>query len=384
MKARLFVVVLLAAAAVAAWLLWPRPAGEADGFTLQGLLGGQAEGYARAEAVRPFAFPADHGPHPDYRSEWWYLTGNLFTPEGRRFGFQFTVFRFALAPQPRGGQSAWATRQAYMAHFTLTDLASGRFHAFERFSRGGAGLAGAQADPFRVWLEDWALAGRGDPWPWQLRAAAEQVGLALRLAPAQPPVLQGQEGLSRKGPERGNASYYYSYPRLQATGEVRLVGERLPVKGSVWLDREWSTSALSPELAGWDWFALQFEDGGELMIYQLRGEQGGSSPFSAGTYVPPQGPPRRLTAREFELEALESWTSPNTGVSYPARWRLRIPDLAADLEVRAALADQELDLAVRYWEGAVDVSGKLQGRQAEGVGYMELTGYGGGAAVRAE
>lgn len=374
---------LLAAALV--YLLWPRTAPTPqEGFSLQGLLGGEAAGFARAQAEREFQFPADHGPHPDFRNEWWYVTGNLQTPQGRRFGFHFTIFRFALAPEPRGGDSAWATRQAYMAHFAVTDAENGRTYAAERFSRGAAGLAGAQTQPFAVWLEDWRLQAEGDPFPWQLRVKEETVGLALSLAPRKPPVLQGQAGLSQKGPELGNASYYYSLPRLAAAGELRLGEEVFEVSGSAWLDREWGTSALGPDLAGWDWFALQLDNGAELMLYQLRRKDGTSSPFSAGTYVPPQGPPRRLTAEDFRLQVLERWTSPATGVSYPTRWRLTIPELNAQLAVAPVIADQELDLSVRYWEGAVDVDGRMAGAEVGGVGYMELTGYGGGDSPRTE
>jgi predicted secreted hydrolase len=378
------VVVLVLLAAVLAFLLWPRPpsAPASEGFSLQGLLGGDASGYARAASPRPFQFPADHGPHPDYRSEWWYLTGNLRSADGRRFGFQFTVFRSALSPAERGGESAWATRQAYMGHFAVTDVEGGTIYGFERFSRGATGLAGAQAQPFRVWLEDWQLAG-DDGFPWTLHAAEDDVGLTLRVVPRKPLVLQGDQGLSQKGPEPGNASYYYSYTRLAAEGELRLGDRRFEVEGTAWLDREWSTSALSPDLAGWDWFALQLDDGSDLMLYRLRSRQGEASPFSAATYVPPSGTPVHLGADDFRVEPVAYWISPETGTRYPVQWRLQIPSLAIDLNVAAAVADQELDLAVRYWEGAVDVSGHLGDRRTKGVGYMELTGYGAGDAARA-
>lgn len=373
--------VLLLAAVV--YALWPRPVERAaQGFSLQGLLGGEAAGYAHAESARRFRFPADHGAHPDYRSEWWYLTGNLATEDGRRFGFQFTVFRFALSPQPRPGRSAWGTRQAYMAHLAVTDVETGRFYAFERFGRGALGLAGAQADPFRVWLDDWQLSAHDNAVPGRLQAEEGKVGLRLTLVPRKPLVLQGEQGLSRKGPERGNASYYYSYSRLAAAGEVRLGDTSFAVSGSAWLDREWSTSALSPELAGWDWFALQLDDGSELMLYRLRTQTGEASPFSAGTYVPPQGPPQHLPAAAFRLTATAHWTSPSTGTRYPVGWQLRIPALDTELAVSAAVPGQELDLSVRYWEGAVDVVGRLRERSVRGMGYMELTGYGTDGSVR--
>lgn len=379
---RLGPVVLLATVAlVAAYLIWPVPTDDGEeGFSLQNLLGGSPSGYAQADVVRQFDFPADHGPHPDFRSEWWYVTGNLRSRDGRRFGFQFTLFRFALAPHAVARRSDWGTRQAYMAHFAVTDAASGRIHAFERFSRGALGLAGAELDPVRVWLDDWQLGGNGDAFPAMLTAAEDDVALRLSLAPRKPLVLQGEDGLSRKGPEPGNASYYYAYTRLGARGELRLGGQEFAVEGTAWLDREWSTSALSPGVEGWDWFALQLDDGSDLMVYRLRTGQGGASPFSAATYVSPDGTVRRLAADEFELTPVGHWLSPATGVRYPVRWRLRIPKLTTDLGVAAVFDDQELDLSVRYWEGAVDVDGSVNGRQVDGVGYMELTGYGAGGA----
>ncbi|HEX5514725.1 MAG TPA: lipocalin-like domain-containing protein [Gammaproteobacteria bacterium] len=376
--AALFVVAL----AAIAYGLWPRSQQQAGGgFSVQGLLGGNLQGYARADAVRPFSFPADHAAHPDYRSEWWYLTGNLQADDGRRYGFQFTIFRLALAPEPRVGTSAWGTRQAYMGHFAITDISAGRIHAFERFSRGALGLAGAEAEPVvRIWLDDWQLAAaQGDSFPWLLQAAEGDTALQLRLTPRKPLVLQGEQGLSRKGPEPGNASYYYSYTRLAADGELSLGGQRLKVTGSAWLDREWSTSLLSPEVRGWDWFSLQLEDGSELMLYRLRTASGIVEAFGAGIYVPADGPPQRLSGQDFLLEPTAHWTSPHTKTRYPTGWRARVPALGAELAITAATADQELDLSVRYWEGAVDVAGRLGKQPVKGVGYMELTGYGSGS-----
>lgn len=358
------------------WLRYQAPA--EDGFSVQGLLGGELEGYARADRIRPLRFPADHGAHPDYRSEWWYLTGNLEDESGRRYGFQFTIFRLALSPQPRPGPSAWGTRQAYMGHFAVTDVAAGKIHAFERFSRGALGLAGGQAQPFRVWLDDWELrAQEGQAWPWLLQATEDGVGLQLQLEARKPLALQGEQGLSRKGPEPGNASYYYSFTNLAAAGELRLGEQRLKVSGSAWLDREWSTSLLSPDVQGWDWFSLQLKDGSELMLYQLRTKDGIAEEFGAGLLVPASGAPRLLSGQDFQLEPIGHWTSPKTKTTYPTAWRVRLPSLQGELQVIAATPDQELDLSVRYWEGAVDVRGRLGQQAVQGVGYMELTGYGG-------
>lgn len=340
------------------------------------LLSGDGSGFARALAPRPFAFPADHGPHPEYRNEWWYFTGNLATPAGRRFGFQLTFFRTALSARPAARDSAWASNQVYMAHFALSDVDGGRFYAFERFSRGALGLAGAEAAPFRVWLHDWSAAGgEQEALPTRLRAAQGGAAIDLLLAVGKPVVLQGEAGLSRKGPEAGNASYYYSHTRLPTTGSVRVGEETFAVAGNSWLDREWSTSALGEELEGWDWFALQLDDGREVMFYRLRRRDGASDPLSAGTVVAADGTSRSLGAADCQLAVVDRWRSPRGGTFYPARWRLRLPAEDIDLEVTPLLADQELDLSVRYWEGAVSVRGTSAGRPIAGRGYVELTGY---------
>jgi len=245
--------------------------------------GGDLSGFARALEPREFAFPADHGPHPDFRNEWWYLTGNLETATGRRFGYQVTFFRIALAPEDPAAQprrSGWATRQVWMAHVALSDAANRRHREHERFARGAAGLAGAQASPFRVWLEDWQLQARGEgkDGVWELQIETANFGLELALDPEKPIVLQGDAGLSRKSAEPGNASFYYSIPRLTTAGNIRVGNEELAVTGLSWLDREWSTSALTAQQSGWDWFALQLDDGRDLMYYQMRRTDGRSTP----------------------------------------------------------------------------------------------------------
>jgi predicted secreted hydrolase len=209
----------------------------------------------------------------------------------------------------------------------------------------------------------------------RITAAAGDIALDLILEQGKPPVLHGEAGLSRKGPEPGNASYYYSLTSMPTRGTIRAGGRLHAVQGASWMDREWSTSALSQGIAGWDWFALQLDDGTELMLYQLRREEGGAAPHSAGSFIGPGGDGRSLSADAFSIEALAEWRSPTDGTRYPARWRVRVPQLDIDLAVSPVLAEQELNLAVRYWEGAVDVSGTRDGRQVTGVGYVELTGY---------
>ena len=340
--------------------------------------GGEA-GFARAREPRPFRFPEDHGPHPEHRTEWWYITGNLEGPGNEPYGFQFTLFRSTLDPKPRESVSAWATNQVYMGHLALTDGASRTFRAFERFSRGGLGLAGAQARPFRVWLEDWVLEETGFSadaiFPIRLEAGEGETKLSLLLTPAKPMVLQGEDGLSQKGSEPGNASYYYSYTRLETEGTVSVQGKEVPVRGLAWMDREWSTSALSQGQVGWDWFALQLSDGTDLMYYQLRLEDGTADPLSKGVLVDEAGGSRLLSSEMVDLTVQNRWRSSLDGTEYPSGWRLEIPDEGIDLQVTPLIPDQELELTFRYWEGSVTVRGTVDGRPVDGRGYVELTGY---------
>src|SRR6266545_3298811 len=333
-------------------------------------------GFARATAPREFVFPQDHGPHPEYAIEWWYYTGNLDTAQGLHFGYQLTFFRIGLTPTPVARASDFATSNIYMAHFALTDVASQKFYAFERFSRGAAGLAGAQGQPFRVWLEDWEVAGAGaDGLPMRLQAAQDGVVIDLTLAGGKPIVLQGDHGLSQKSDEPGNASYYYSLTRMPTRGTIRVGAETNDVVGLSWMDREWSTSALGPNAVGWDWLAVQLSDGRELAYARLR-NAAGATIYSDGTLVDPAGSTRRLAPSEVALEATGEWTSPRSGGRYPSGWRLRVPSQALDLTLTPYLADQELALTTAYWEGAVRIEGSAAGAPISGNGYVELTGYG--------
>lgn len=365
-----------------AWLLAacdaPQPPGEGVSATLRQ---GDTAGFERVQAVRPFVFPADHGPHPDYRDEWWYVTGNLDGPEGRRFGFQITFFRHGLRRGRRPGASRWAGQDAWMAHFALSDVAGQRYTSFQRISREAVGLAGARAEPFKVWLDDWrieALPGRANV--WRLQARQDGYALDLELEPGKPPVLQGDRGLSQKSAEPGNASYYYSMTRLAARGSVALSGVSLPVTGLAWLDREWSTSMLAPDQAGWDWFALQLNDGNDLMYFRMRRKDGSDDPLSSGAVFDADGVSRHLAREDVALETLDHWRSPG-GYAYPSGWRLTLRPTGQRLAVRPALADQEFRHDARYWEGAVDVLDADTGRPL-GRGYVELTGYAPGAVEK--
>jgi predicted secreted hydrolase len=338
----------------------------------------QSQGYLSAQGPTPLIFPSDHGPHPDYQNEWWYYTGNLATDDGRQFGYQLTFFRRALIPPSLRSEreSAWATDQVYMAHFALTDVDASRYQAYERFGRGAAGLAGAQASPYQVWLEDWSVREL-EPGVHRLQAVQDDMAIDLRLSDLKGPILQGDRGYSQKGPEPGNASYYYSLTRLASNGTVRVGKTAYTVDGFSWMDHEYSTNALGPKLVGWDWFSIQLDNGGELMVYQFRREDETIDPYSSGTFITPDGRTLRLSSEEFQVSVGATWRSPRSGATYPSQWKIRVPTADLVLEILPHLADQELNVSFTYWEGAVKVVGEQAGKSLNGNGYVELTGYAG-------
>lgn len=339
---------------------------------------GDNAGYERVTDARPFRFPADHGPHPRYRNEWWYFTGNLHARDGEHFGYQLTFFRFALSPQPLPVKaSAWRSNQLYLAHFAITDVEGARFHAFEHRSRAALAIAGSQAEPFAIWVDDWSARSEAGRFAPHLHARDGAFGVDLSLTAAKPVVLQGDRGLSQKGAQPGNASYYYSLTRLPTSGTITIDGRVLNVEGASWMDREWSTSALEPNQIGWDWFSLQLDDGRELMFYRMRHQdKAESDPHSAGILVAQDGSSTRLDHDAVQIEELSRWRSSHSDVSYPSHWRLRVESADLDLEIEPRLADQELQLSVRYWEGAVRVRGRNGNKKISGEGYVELVGYG--------
>ncbi|GIL14714.1 MAG: carotenoid 1,2-hydratase [Chloroflexota bacterium] len=339
-------------------------------------------GFARADAPYNWQFPLDFGAHPAFQTEWWYYTGNLKTADGRHFGYQFTIFRRALAPPSSpvtltGGEtSEWRADQIYMAHFALSDVAGGRYFHQQRFSRGSAGLAGATTEPvYRVWLEDWQVVAL-EPAARRTRiyAHADDFGVELVMDQLKPPALHGDNGLSPKSDEPGSASYYYSLTRLKTAGEIVVNGETFQVSGASWKDHEFSTSALGADAQGWDWFGLQLDDNRELMLGQIRMTDGSREPAFGGLLVEADGSTRYLSAEDFSIETTATWTSPHTGAVYPAGWNIAINTGAEQLAINLTplLADQELHGGggVDYWEGAVAISGG-----AAGYGYAELTGY---------
>ena len=340
------------------------------------ILSTKNESFARVYKPRTFVFPQDHGAHPEYRIEWWYFTGNVQTKTKRKFGYELTFFRFALTPEQIKTPSVWRDNQMYMAHFALTDVNDKKFYVDERTSRAGNGLAGASSDHYHVWLHNWkAEAINGNDSNIQLTAKSDDFSIALQLKTQKKVALQGVDGLSQKSPEPGNASYYYSYTRMATTGHIQIKQKSYEVNGTSWMDREWSSSALSKEQSGWDWFALQLSDNSELMFYQLRRKDGSISLTSSGAVFHADDSKTDLNLSEVEIKVLDQWISPHTQISYPSKWQLLIPKLGIELTVTPLINDQELNVRYRYWEGAVNVTGEKQGQAILGQGYVELTGY---------
>lgn len=384
---RLLVLALVLILAAATWAVWPRSTGEVRASLVAQAAPAGAAGFARAAPDQPLAFPRDQGPHDDFQTEWWYYTGNLESETGEHFGYQLTFFRRALIPPDQRSPRAsdWAADQVYMAHFALTDVSGNRHQSFEKLSRGAGGVAGAQANPFRVWLEDWSVTAdsttRSDAAYRQpsaaLRAEADGITLDLRLDDARGPILQGDRGYSQKGSEPGNASYYYSLTRMPTAGRLTLDGKTYTVSGLSWMDHEYSTSALGQEQAGWDWFSIQLDNNTELMVFQLRRGDGAVDAFSSGTFVAADGSTVHLGPEDFKVAPTGRWRSPRTGGEYPSGWRVTVPRLNLSLDVTPYIADQEMQVSYVYWEGAVRVTGNAGGQPVGGNGYVELTGYAG-------
>jgi predicted secreted hydrolase len=336
-------------------------------------------GFALADAPRRFEFPQDHGPHPRFRQEWWYLTGQLQGEAGASFGFELTVFRLALRPPDTAAAaplSAWPARQVYAAHFAITDVGRRRFFNATRYARDALGLAGASAQPFELHVADWSVTQAPDAAAlhWRLQAADADYQLQLELSSDQAPVLNGDAGLSRKADAPGAASYYYSMPRLKAAGRITRQGVATPVTGLAWLDREWGSGALGANQQGWDWFALDLDDGSALMFYALRDRDGRRDVHSAGTFVDATGRATPLANDDVQIEVQRQWTSPRGG-RYPAQWNLQVRSQGLQLQIAPLLADQELSTQPRYWEGAVRVVGQHRGAAVQARGYVELVGY---------
>jgi predicted secreted hydrolase len=337
--------------------------------------------WQRAIGAWSWLFPRDHGAHPNFKTEWWYFTGNLQDEHQRKFGYQLTLFRQGIQFTPAQTSSQWAVRDIYFGHFTISDLDAGQFHVAERVSRGALGEAKAATGGMDVALGPWTIRQEGAPEQYHLVAQQPGFGIDFEEHPLKPLILEGVGGLSRKADGVGEASYYYSYPRLATSGQLRVADKTYTVSGLSWFDHEFSTSSLGKDQVGWDWFCIQLDNQEEIMLYAMRDKSGAMDPVSEGTWVKADGTTERLLPGSFSIEKLGTWTSPKSHAVYPAGWHILVLGHQADVTVTPSMADQELDLtkmgALDYWEGACAIKGSVNGAQVTGVGYTELTGYSG-------
>lgn len=343
-----------------------------------------AHGFTNARLPWTFSFPRDHAAHAAFQSEWWYYTGHLRAEDGRRFGYELTFFRYGLRPgdsTPAPGQSAWRGNEVFPAHFALTDIDGDRFLHDERFARDALGMGRASERTLDVAVDTWWLRGDG---PFRMHAGSSGVAtLDLTQTPEKPPAIHGHDGVSLKAACDTCASHYYSFTRLRTRGTLVYRGKRLAVDGISWMDHEFGSDELLPDMAGWDWFSLQLDDDRELMDYRLRRKDGSVVPESSGSLVGPRGRTAYLPRDAVTVEVLGQWKSPHTGGVYPSGWRVQVPSARLNVTLTPAVRDQELAntvSGVSYWEGAVDVTDSATGKHL-GVGYVELTGYAGAVSL---
>jgi predicted secreted hydrolase len=346
-----------------------------------GLAADTAEEFRFATEGYRYAFPRDHGAHEEFRTEWWYYTGQVTTKDGRPFGYELTFFRRGMPrDQTKTLPSQWAVTHLYLAHFAISDLSKGRFHYADKMSRAGLGKAGAARDRLHVWIDGWsAESPSAAPDTQILQAADGDMAIQFTVSPAKPLVVHGTDGISRKGSAIGQASHYYSFTRLATTGTLTIGNESFDATGTSWMDHEFGSADLDKNLVGWDWFSLQLDDQRELMLYRLRRADGSAHPASSGTLIDRDGHGHHLLIGDFTLEPISYWTSPVSKARYPQRWRLTIPSQQLSLELVPRMAEQELSpkrsTQITYWEGAIETTGTAQGKPIHGQGYMELTGY---------
>ena len=341
--------------ALAATLL----AGPAAGQGLYGLET-QADGFAVPQRGVPFEFPRDHGPHPDYRIEWWYLTANLRGEDGRDYGVQWTLFRTALAPVDDG--APWTTSQLWMGHMGVT-TPDDHFHA-ERLARGGIGQAGVEAEPFRAWIDEWSMEG-DTPAQVRLTASGETAAYDLAMSATGPFVPQGEDGYSVKS-ETGQASYYYSQPFYEVEGTLTLPEGEVAVTGTGWMDREWSSQFLADGQTGWDWFSLSFDSGERMMAFRLRDAERGD--YTSATWIGSDGTPTPMEPGAATLTPLGE--AEVAGRTVPVRWRIELPERGLDVTAEPVNERSWMGTSFPYWEGPMRISGTHGGR-----GYLEMTGY---------
>lgn len=340
--------------------------------------GAAGQEFRRALPGYEYTFPRDHGSHPEFRTEWWYVTGNVATPDGREFGYELTIFRNGVPGAGDAAQrSPLVAGQVFLGHFAISDIANKRHQSWERIGREGFAQASASTETLDVRLGDWSLALAPDG-AILLRAQQDHGALDLTLRPQRPFVIHGRDGVHQKSEKAGQASHYISFTRLETTGTLTWDGKQHAVRGLSWKDHEFGSDQLGEDETGWDWFALQLESGEDLMVYQIRRKDGTANAFSLGTLVDAQGQKTELPGSAYTIRATGSWKSPHSGAVYPMGWVITVPG-RGELVVTERFADQEMRTTrytgTVYWEGAVSVTGTWDGKPARGVGYTELVGY---------
>ncbi|WP_407333039.1 lipocalin-like domain-containing protein [Enterovibrio sp. 27052020O] len=333
-----------------------------NSLAVDALVAGDSDGFASVEPGHPLSFPEDYGLHDDFRQEWWYVTANLSDEQGNQYGVQWTLFRSALSAQQ--GEN-WDNKHVFMAHAVLTTETE-KFAA-ERFARGGIGQAGVTNKPFNVWLDNWQWRSKSvAPFPAELTAQDDDFSFNLNMVQSQKEILQGDQGYSRKHNTKEVASYYFSVPAVAIEGTVTISGEVINVSGKGWVDREWSTQALSNDQRGWDWFSLQLDDGRSLMVVQVRSDLG---PYRFGSLTAADGSSRTLDHADINMVPT-SFTKMPTGRHLPTEWQIQVADEEMLLTTSPVNANNWLPFAFPYWEGPINISGT-----STGVGFMEATGY---------
>jgi len=326
-----------------------------------------------------FRFPRDHASHPEFQTEWWYYTGHLNAGE-RWYGYELTFFRVGIDSTHTPAHSAWG-RTVQFAHLALTDENGRRFSFDQRLGRPALGMAGADTARYHVWIDDWSAGLEPDGITHRLTAFTSGFGIDLMLRPDKPVVIHGENGVSQKSAGLGRASHYLSFTRMGSRGRMVVGEDTLAVTGTSWMDHEFGSNQLGGGQVGWDWFAIQLDDGRELMLYQLRRANGSVEPMSSGTWIARDGATQHLPRSAYTITSDRTWKSTRTGAVYPAGWTVRVPAHDLELTIQPVLSDQELVLegpiGVRYWEGSVRVTGLASGKPVTGRGYVELTGYAG-------
>ncbi|MGF1705328.1 lipocalin-like domain-containing protein [Enterovibrio baiacu] len=326
------------------------------------LLASSDEGFDQVTPGKALVFPDDYGVHNSFRQEWWYITANLSDKNGQQYGVQWTLFRSAMSPEQKEG---WNDNHIYMAHFVVTS--ANETYSAERFARAGIGQAGVTLSPFEAWIDNWSWSSKGDlPFPAMLTAQHQDVGIDLNMTAKKAEILQGQQGYSQKHATENVASYYFSVPRIEMSGTLTIGGQAVDVSGLGWMDREWSTKALSDDQRGWDWFSLQLNDGRSLMLAQVRSEAG---PYRFGALVEEDGKSRTLASQEITMMPM-SFSKMEEGRYIPTEWQVSVASEDIALTTEPLNNDNWLPFMFPYWEGPIQFEGSHSG-----VGFMEATGY---------